>query len=319
VKAPFPPRRSGLVYLTEGGQETEVMFKHRFELPEFAMFPLLDDPAAVERLREMYRAVLDTAARHGCGLVLGGLDYRASPDWAGLLGYSPAALADAQLRAIDFLREVGEPYRPRLPALYYAGVVGPRGDAYARNESITAESAEEYHAVQMANLVRAGVDMAEAMTFNGIPEAVGVSRAAAAAGLPVSVSFTLDANHRLQSGPTLRDAVLTVDELAGEARPSFYGINCSHPLEFLPAVEPGEWFERVRSLRPNAVMMDKVALCSLGHLESGDPVDLGRRMGEIARRHPHLDVVGGCCGTWDAHLDEIARNVVAVRKEAGAS
>ena len=314
MKTAFPPRRSGLVYLTEGGQETEVMYKHGFELPEFAMFPLLDDPAGVVKLREMYTAVLETAVEHGCGVLLGGLDYRASPDWASRVGYPPEARADVQVRAIDFLREVAEPHRGRLPALYYAGVVGPRGDAYSRNETITAASAEEYHSVQMANLVRAGVDLAEAMTFNGVPEAVGVARAGAAAGLAVSISFTLDASHRLPSGPTLREAVLEVDALAGEARPAFYGINCSHPLEFLPAIEPGGWFERVRCLRPNAASMDKVSLCSLGHLESGDPVDLGRRMGEIARRYPHLDILGGCCGTWDEHLGEIARNVVEVRR-----
>ena len=65
MKTAFPPRRSGLVYLTEGGQETEVMYKHGFELPEFAMFPLLDDPAGVVKLREMYTAVLETAVEHG--------------------------------------------------------------------------------------------------------------------------------------------------------------------------------------------------------------------------------------------------------------
>jgi homocysteine S-methyltransferase len=55
--------------------------------------------------------------------------------------------------------------------------------------------------------------------------------------------------------------------------------------------------------------MDKVSLCTLGHLESGDPVDLGQRMGAIAEQYPHLDIWGGCCGTWETHLDEIARNV----------
>ncbi|MFM7535555.1 MAG: hypothetical protein ACKO91_07145 [Acidimicrobiales bacterium] len=43
----------------------------------------------------MYTRYLDTAARHGFGALIGGLDYRASPDWAGLIGYSPIALADA--------------------------------------------------------------------------------------------------------------------------------------------------------------------------------------------------------------------------------
>ena len=59
--------------------------------------------------------------------------------------------------------------------------------------------------------------------------------------------------------------------------------------------------------------MDKIALCTLGHLESGDPGELGREMGALARRYPHLDVWGGCCGTWDTHLDEIARHVRLAR------
>jgi homocysteine S-methyltransferase len=64
--------------------------------------------------------------------------------------------------------------------------------------------------------------------------------------------------------------------------------------------------------------MDKISLCTLGHLESGDPQDLGRLMGELARLHPHIDVWGGCCGTWDTHLDEIARNVRAARETVPA-
>jgi S-methylmethionine-dependent homocysteine/selenocysteine methylase len=128
------------------------------------------------------------------------------------------------------------------------------------------------------------------------------------------MGFTLDATHRLQSGPTLKEAVLAVESEAGEDRPHFYGINCSHPYEFDPALEPGDWILRVRSVRPNAAAMEKVALCTLGHLEEGDPVELGTLAGALARRFPHLDVWGGCCGTWEKHLDEIARNVAAVHR-----
>jgi homocysteine S-methyltransferase len=310
----FPAPQQGLNYLTEGGQETEILYKYGFDLPHFAMFPLLDNPRAVAELRGMYGRYLDTAARHGFGVIVGGLDYRASPDWASLLGYSPEALAEMQLRAIDFLREIAGPYAGQVPALMYAGIVGPRGDAYETNETITAEEAEEYHGVQLATLARAGVDLVEAMTFNGVPEVIGLSRAAARAGLPLSVSFTLDhASLRLASGPTLKDAIETIDTQTGDDRPTFYGINCSHPLEFMPAIEPGTWFERVRVLRPNAAMMDKISLCTLGHLESGDPAQLGQLMGALAREHPHIDMWGGCCGTWDTHLDEIARNVSAAR------
>jgi S-methylmethionine-dependent homocysteine/selenocysteine methylase len=278
------------------------------------MLPLLDSPQAMAELRRMYGRYLDTAARHGFGVIVGGLDYRASPDWASLLGYSPESLAEMQLRAIDFLRETAGPYESQVPALMYAGIVGPRGDAYETNQTITAEEAEEYHAVQLATLARAKVDLVEAMTFNSVPEVIGLSRAAARVGLPLAVSFTLDAaTQRLASGPSVKDAIETVDAQTGDDRPTFYGINCSHPLEFMPAIEPGDWFERVRCLRPNAAMMDKISLCTLGHLESGDPAHLGELMGTLAREHPHIDVWGGCCGTWETHLDEIARNVGTAR------
>jgi len=317
VTATFPPQQPGVNYLTEGGQETEIMYKFGFELPEFAMFPLLDDPRAVTEMRGMYERYLDTAERHGFGALMGGLDYRASPDWAGRIGYSPAALEEMQLRAIEFLRDVAKPYVGRIPSVLFVGVVGPRGDAYGADHEITADQAEEYHSVQLATLARAGVDLVEAMTFNNVPEAVGLARAATSVGLPLSVSFTLDSTSRLHTGPSLRTAIETIDAEAGAARPAFYGINCSHPYEFLPALEPGNWFERVRCLRPNAAMMDKVALCTIGHLEAGDPAELGRLMGDLARRYPHLDVWGGCCGTWEDHLDEIARNVRAARGLAG--
>jgi len=45
----------------------------------------------------------------------------------------------------------------------------------------------------------------------------------------------------------------------------------------------------------------------------GDPPTLGELMGDLARQYPHIDVWVGCCGTWDTHLEEIARNVGAAR------
>jgi len=174
----------------------------------------------------------------------------------------------------------------------YAGIVGPRGDAYETNQTITTQESETYHSEQLATLARAGVDLVEAMTFNSVAEAIGLARAAARVGLPLSVSFTLDnSTSRLVSGPTLKDAVEIVDAETGDDRPAFYGINCSHPLEFMPAIEAGNWFQRVRCLRPNAAMMDKISLCTLGHLEVGDAAQLGERMGGLGPAvppHRHL-------------------------------
>lgn len=306
----------GTLWLTEGGTETEIMYRHGHTFPHFAMFELLRSPAAMADLRAMYRSYLDTVAATGFGAMIGGLDYRASPDWAHLLGYSDEGLAEIQKRCVAFLREVSEPYRGRIPQIAITGVVGPRGDAYALNRTMTAEQSQDYHGAQLATLKSLDVDLAWAATFNNVPEAVGVARAAAELDLPVVIAFTLTGEHRLRAGPTLRDAVEAVDREAGAARPLGYGINCSHPLEFEPALEPGAWQARLRSLRPNAASMDKIALCKLDHLEEGDPADLAARMGDLARRLPSVDMWGGCCGTWHCHLGRIAEAVATSRARA---
>ena len=307
--AGFPEPQAGVLYLTEGGQETELMYKHGHELPEFAMYPLLDDRRAVSDLTDMYTRYLEVAAAHGFVALMGGLDYRASPDWASKLGISRDGLAEFQLRSIEFLRDVARPFEGQIPQVLIAGIVGPRGDAYGEDRTITADEAEEYHAVQIETLRQAGVDLVSAMTFNNVPEAVGVARSVAAAGLPLSLSFMVDPTGRLLTGPSLKDAVAAVDEQTGDARPDFYGVNCAHPVEIEPALVAGPWLERLRSLRPNASMAEKQALCQIGHLEAGDPELLGAHLGALAQRLPNIDVWGGCCGTWDDHLAATARHL----------
>ncbi len=304
---PTPATDTGAIFLTEGGTETEIMYRHGFELPEFAMFPLLENPKAVVAMRQVMSDMLDVAAEFGLSFMLTGLDYRASPDWGAKLGYSPAGLAEANIASIEFLREIARPYAVQIPQLLIGGCIGPRGDAYGLNTEITAESAEDYHSVQLETLKAANVDFACAATFNNISEAVGVSRAAARIGVPLTVSLTLDSSHRLRSGPTLAEAIAEIDRQAGDAAPDYYLLNCSHPLEYEPALTEGNWINRLRGVRPNASKMEKIALCKLGHIEDGNPVELGQQLGDLRTRYPHMDIFGGCCGTGHVHLREIAR------------
>jgi len=310
------PQSDNVLYLAEGGTETELIYRHGHKLREFAAFELMNDPAAVADMKDMYRRYLDVVAKHGLAALMAGFDYRASPDWGAKLGYSTEGLRDMQHKCIDFLRDVAKPYTDQISHIAYAGCIGPRGDAYELNQNITADQAEEYHSVQIATLKECGIDMIWAATINNIPEAVGISRAAAAAGLPVNMSFTLDSTHRLKSGPSLREAIEATDAEAGAAKPDSYGINCSHPVEFEPALESGSWAGRIRLLRPNAAAMDKISLCRLGHIEEGNPEELGKEMGSLAARYPHIDIWGGCCGTWDKHFDRIAHYVQKARSSA---
>lgn len=304
----FPPRRAGGgIYLTEGGAETEVMYLHGRNLPEFSMYPLMDDPEALEAIRDMYRRYMQAAADHGAGIVMAAFDYRASPDWARKIGYSLDELASFIRRNFEFLSDIREAYRSSVPDTYIVAAIGPRGDAYGTGGTISAEEAEEYHSFQIEHSKAAGADMVTPMTFNNVPEAIGAVRAAGRAGIPIGLSLTLTTESRLRSGPTLADAISEIDEETGGTA-AWFGTNCSHPLEFEPALaDPGPWADRLRYIRPNASPMDKIALCKLGHLEDGDPVELGQQMADVHRRFPKADILGGCCGTDARHLGEIAK------------
>ena len=306
----FPAARPGHFYLCEGGVETEIMYRHGFDFPHFAVFELLKDPSAVDALEGMYRTYLDVVAAHGLSALIGGLDYRASPDWGRLLGYSADGLADVNHRCIGFLRDVASDYSGDIDEILIQGLVGPRGDAYGRDLTLTADEAQDYHAVQLETLKSARVDLATAITFNGVPESIGFARAAAELDVPACISLSLDGSSCLSTGPALGEAVTAIDD-ATDASVAFFMINCVHPLEYEPALDGAGWMRRLRGVRPNASAMDKLKLCEIGHLEEGDPVELGRQVGDLSRRHPHMDVFGGCCGTWDGHLDRIAADLKA--------
>ncbi len=69
----FPEQKSGVYYITEGGTETEIMYKFGHELPHFAMYPLLDNPKATQDLELMFQKYLDTVAQSGLSALMGAL------------------------------------------------------------------------------------------------------------------------------------------------------------------------------------------------------------------------------------------------------
>src|SRR5688572_19043278 len=89
---PQLPHQSAIPFITDGGLETTLVFHEGVDLLCFAAFPLLNDADGRETLRRYYRSYAELAARFGTGFVLESPTWRANPDWAAKLGYSPASL-----------------------------------------------------------------------------------------------------------------------------------------------------------------------------------------------------------------------------------
>src|SRR3712207_4658407 len=109
-----------------------------------------------------------------------------------------------------------------------SGCIGPRGDGYDPGKMMSVAEAEAYHAKQAGVFAATEADMVTAITMTYAEEAVGLTRAAVAVGMPVAISFTLETDGRLPTGQPLNEAIEMVDEATGRA-PAYFMINCAHP------------------------------------------------------------------------------------------
>jgi S-methylmethionine-dependent homocysteine/selenocysteine methylase len=298
------PQLSGdRLFLTDGGLETTLIFHLGLELPDFAAFDLLRDDTGAEALRRYYESYIAIAREHGAGIVLDTATWRASRDWGERLGYSPEELAEANRRAVALIEEL-RTLNPDVPAVL-DGVIGPRGDGYVVGEAMTPEEAEAYHSEQIGTFAGTAADMVSAITMTYADEAVGIARAAQAAGLPAAISFTVETDGRLPSGQPLGEAIEQVDAET-ESAPAYFMINCAHPTHFEGVLE-GPWLERVRGIRANASRMSHEELDAAEELDEGNPDELAEQYRALRDRLPNATVLGGCCGTDDRHVGAIAR------------
>lgn len=301
------PQGTGRVFLSDGGMETTLVFHEGYDLPYFEAFTLLDDAKGIATLRDYYRRYAAMAAEGGLGFIFETPTWRANRDWGAKLGYSQAALADINRRAVDFVRTIRDTFDTPATPMVISGNIGPRGDGYSPGSLMTADEARDYHAWQIDVFAETEADLVSAFTMTNIPEAAGIARAAQAADIPVVISFTLETDGRLPTGHTLKEAIEAVDGATG-AGPAYYMINCAHPTHFEDTLESDEpWLQRLRGLRANASMLSHAELDECEVLDVGDPVDLGRRYGRLRSRFGHVNVVGGCCGTDHRHIEEIGK------------
>jgi homocysteine S-methyltransferase len=208
---------------------------------------------------------------------------------------------------VALLQELRE-RRGDEPPILVSGCVGPKGDGYAVEETLTAEEAQRYHAPQVGLLADEGVDLVSALTLTYAGEAVGIARAAKEHGVPVVISFTVETDGRLPSGEAVDDAIGHVD--AETDAVAYYMINCAHPTHFVDAIDQGaDHVGRIAGIRANASRKSHAELDASDELDAGDPDELAERYRELADLMPQLAVVGGCCGTDERHIGAIARAV----------
>jgi S-methylmethionine-dependent homocysteine/selenocysteine methylase len=283
-------------WVSDGGLETDLLFNHGVDLPEFASFPLVQDQEGSARLRSYYAEYAAIAAAAEAGLLVETPTWRANPDWGTVLGYDANALDRANRAAVTLARSVAD--STDVPRSLVSGVVGPRGDGYIA-AGADADEAAEYHSAQVHSFAAEGADLVHAMTMTGPAEAKGVVRGARAAGIPVAISFTVETDGRLPDGSTLSDAI---DALEATDPSDWYGVNCAHPTHVMAGLDGAAWQQRLVFFRPNASTMSHEELDAMEVLDSGDLGLLVDSAASMREQTPGLAVIGGCCGTDSRHV-----------------
>jgi S-methylmethionine-dependent homocysteine/selenocysteine methylase len=275
------------------------------DLPYFAAFDLLKQPSGYQALQKYFQTYAQMAQTYQVGLVLESATWRASSDWATLLGYSEADLDEVNRQAIALLHDIRQSNETAHP-IVISGCIGPRGDGYIPANAMTADEAQHYHQRQIETFRDADADLVTAITMNYVEEAIGITRAAQAAGMPVVISFTVETDGRLPTGQSLKETIAQVDRETHHA-PTYYMINCAHPTHFADVLVAEPWLDRIRGIRANASTKSHAELNEAESLDEGNPVELGSHYRELKSKLRNLTVLGGCCGTDDRHIAAICK------------
>lgn len=303
------PQLNGIVCITDGGMETEMIFNQHINLPEFAAYDLLRSEEGYQTLYSYYQQYAELAQEYNRGLILETPTWRANADWGKKLGDSAEVLKSLNLNAVRLLSHIREQYDSPKTPIVLSGNLGPRGDGYTPGELMSADEAQAYHYPQIATFAATEVDMLCALTLNYPEEAIGIAAAAKEVELPICIAFTVETDGNLPTGQTLEHAIAEVDQ-ASSNYPAYYMINCAHNSHFDRLFRsPQPWHQRVKGLRSNASCLSHAELDEAETLDDGNPIEFGNELSELSSLSSHLSVFGGCCGTDKRHIEQVCKRL----------
>ncbi len=308
------PNETDEIFLTDGGLETTLVFLEGFDLPYFAAFDLLKNREGYNALKNYYTRYLKIAKKYQTNFILETPTWRTNPDWIEKIGHHKNELSTLNEKAVTLLADLRTEFKNDINSILISGCIGPRGDGYVPENCMSIEEAQQYHVAQIEAFSKTPIDFVSALTMNYIEETIGIVKAAASFNLPVVISFTVETNGKLPTGMSLKDAIEKVDQSVN-IPPIYYMINCAHPTHFLNELNENKnenWVKRIKAIRANASCKSHAELDEATELDRGVPKEFGKVYKTLKDSFPHLNVFGGCCGTDEEHIVEIADQLKAV-------
>lgn len=212
---------------------------------------------------------------------------------------------------VTFLREIKAGFSAADSSdIYIGGLMGCKGNAYQGTDVLTEKEAKDFHLWQASLFEKAKVDFLYAGIMPALSEAVGMAQAMESTGLPYIISFMIRKDGRLIDGTAINEAISIIDGSTGR-KPLCYMTNCVHPTivsEALhkPINQTPLVRERFKGIQANTSALSPEELDNSCDLKTSDAISLARDM-EKLKEDFSFKIFGGCCGTDDSHMREIAK------------
>jgi S-methylmethionine-dependent homocysteine/selenocysteine methylase len=253
----------------------------------------------------LYSGYIETAREYGLPFAATTPTRRANRERVAASGYGKSIIADN----VGFLKALRDASGMEM---YAGGLMGCKGDAYKGTDALPLEDAYAFHSWQAELFAAAGADFLYAGIMPVLSEAAGMAKAMEKSGLPYIISFMIRENGRLIDGTAIHDAIGFIDD-ATVRKPVCYMVNCVHPSVLYKALSMDfnrteRVKERFSGIQANASPLSPEELDGSSECITSDAKELADGIFGL-NGLIRLKIVGGCCGTENAHLAEIAKRL----------
>ncbi len=278
--------------------------------PHIAHAGLVYNTTGRQVLEDIYRSYIDIGQRYNVPFITLAPTWRANPERIRQSAYASHKSINAD--CVQLMKEIRTSYGDYASSIFVCGLMGCKGDAYLPQEALSTEEATVFHGEQAQALAESGVDCIKAPTLPALSEALGIAAAISPLQLPYILSFVIRGDGTLLDGTPLHQAIQEIDSKTNRP-PLFYMINCVHPTIFTQAFidknnRSRHVLDRILGFQANTSALSPEELENLDHLDTSDPNEFAEQMTNI-HRDLGIKVVGGCCGSDDRHVSEIAHRL----------
>lgn len=292
--------------LMEGalGERLKREFNFRFD-DKVAMANLIYDDKSRQAMETIFQEYVKIAEKYSLPFIATTPTRRANKERVLQSNLSEKIIEDN----VRFLQEIKKNTSTNM---FVGGLMGCKGDAYKATEILSIEEAQEFHLWQANLFKNSGVDFLYAGIMPALSEAIGMAKAMESTGLPYIISFMIRNNGKLIDGTTIHNAILNIDKETVH-KPIGYMINCVHPIILGKALyasfnKTKLVRERFCGIQANTSPLSPEELDDCSDLKSSDSVNLANEMMKLDQYFTPK-IFGGCCGTDDTHMEEIAKRI----------